>query len=69
MLLNNQLVTEEIEEEIKISGHKWNTTIQHKSKEKHNDPKSMGHSKSYSKKELYRDTSPLQEMKKIKEII
>ena len=31
---------------------------------KHDDPKSMGHSKSYSKKEVYRDTGPSQEMKK-----
>ena len=64
MLLNNQLVTEEIEEEIKISGHKWNTTIQHKSKEKHNDPKSMGHNKSISNGKVYSDTSLSQKTSK-----
>ena len=50
MLLNNQWITEEIKVEIKkIPGDNW--------KWKHNDPKSMGHSKSSSKKEVNSDTS------------
>ena len=65
MLLNNQLVTEE------VRGNKnaWtqmktgNTTIQHKSKEKHNDPNSMGHNKSISNRKVYSDTSLSQEIK------
>ena len=58
MLFNNQWIIEEIKEEIrKIPGHKWN--------KKHNDPKSMEHSKSSSKREVYSDKSLHQETRKI----
>ena len=57
MLLNNQWITEEIKEDQKIPGEKW--------KQKHNDPKSVGHSKSSSKQEVYSNTSLPQEMRKI----
>ena len=40
---------------LKIPGDKW--------KQKHNDPKSMGHSKSHCKKEVYSCTSLPQERK------
>ena len=48
-LLNNQEITEEIQDEIKnIPGDKWQW--------KHHDPKPMGCSKSSSKREVYSDT-------------
>ena len=58
MPLNNQWVTEEIKEEIKkIPRNKW--------KQKHDDSKPMGCSKSNSKREVYDDTSLPQETRKI----
>ena len=58
MLLNNQWITEEIKVEIKkIPGDNW--------KWKHNDPKSMGHSKSSSKKEVNSDTSLPKETRRV----
>ena len=58
-LVNNQWITEVIQEEIKRLGDKqeW----------KHNDPQFMGHSKitSNSKKKVYRDTRLPQEARKI----
>ena len=58
MPINNKWVTEEIKEEIKkIPGDRW--------KWKHNDPKSMRWNRSSSKKEVYSDTSLLQEIRKI----
>ena len=46
MLLNSQRIAEVIKEEIKkIPRHKW--------QQKHDDPKTMGYSKSSSKKEVY----------------
>ena len=50
MLLNNQWITEEIKEGIK----KYLETSRN---EKNDDPKSMGHSKGSSKREVYSDTS------------
>jgi len=63
MLLNNQLVTEEIEEEIKMPGHKWKQETQQSNtnQKKHNDRNSMGHNKSISNRKVYSDTSPSQE--------
>ena len=58
MLLNNQWVNEEIKEEIKkISWDKW--------KRKHNFPKSMGCSKSSSKREVHNYIGLPQETRKI----
>ena len=57
MLLNNQWVPKEIRENSKTPGHKW--------KWKHHDPKSMGCSKSTSKREVYNNTSLPQEIRKI----
>ena len=46
MLLNSQRITEVIEQEIKkIPRHKW--------QQNHDDSKTMGYSKSSSKKEVY----------------
>ena len=50
-------MTEEMKGETKIPGDKW--------KWKHNDPKSMGCSKSSSKREIYSDTGLPQETRKI----
>ena len=47
-LLNNQEITEESKEEIKIPKNKWQW--------KHDDPKPMGCSKSSSKSEVYSNT-------------
>ena len=58
MLLNNQWITEEIKEGIK----KYLETSRN---EKNDDPKSMGHSKGSSKREVYSDTSLPQETRKI----
>ena len=57
MLVNNQWVTEEGKEEIKkyVQANENENTIQ----------KSMGHSKSSSKKELYSHTNLPQETRKI----
>ena len=58
MLLNNQEITEEIKQEIKkIPRDKWQW--------KHDDPKSMGCSKSSTKREVYSYTSLPQETRKI----
>ena len=57
MLLNNQWISEEIKEEIKNTWRKW--------KQRHNDPKSIGWSKSNSKRENYSKTSLLQGMRNI----
>ena len=57
MLLNNQLVTEDIKQEIKKIP--WD-----KLKWKHNNPKSMGQSESISKREVDNDTSLPQETRK-----
>ena len=56
MLLNNHWVTEEI----KVEMRKYLETM----KMKHNDPESVGHSRSISKKEVYSDTSLPQETRK-----
>ena len=53
MVLNNKWITEEIKEEIK----KQLETNENK----HNDPKSVGCSKSSSKREVYSDTSLISE--------
>ena len=53
VLLNNHWVTEEIKVE-----RKYLETM------KHNDPESVGHSRSISKKEVYSDTSLSQETRK-----
>ena len=57
MLLNNQWVTEESKEIIK-------KYLEDKRKWKHNNPKSMGHSKYYDKREFYSSTSLPQEIRK-----
>ena len=57
MLLNNQWVTEEIKEEIKkYLAAKW--------QRRYDTPKPMGCSKSCSKRKVYSNTSPPQEIKK-----
>ena len=60
MLLNNQGVIEEIKEKIKSTWRQMKT--------KHNDSKSMGCSKSSSKRKVYSDTSLPQETKKDSDI-
>ena len=55
-LLNNIEVIEEIRREIKILRNKWQW--------KHKDPKSMGFSKSNSKREVYSNTILPQETRK-----
>ena len=57
-LLNHQRMTEEIKEEIK-------KIPRDKSKQKHNDPKPMGHSKSSSKMDIYSDRRLFQKTRKI----
>ena len=57
MLLNNQDITEETKEEIKIPRDKWQW--------KHDDPKPMGCSKSSSKRDVYSYTSLPKETRKI----
>ena len=58
MLLNNQEITKEIKEEIlKIHRNKW--------QRKHEDPKSMGCSKSISTWEVYSNSISPQETRKI----
>ena len=57
MLLNNQDITEETKEEIKIPRDKWQW--------KHDDPKPMGCSKSSSKRDVYSYTSLSKETRKI----
>ena len=60
MLLNNQWITEETEEEItkkKIPRDKW--------KQKDDDPKPMGHSKSSSNREVYSNTILPHETRKL----
>ena len=57
LLLHNQQITEKNQRRnLKISGDKW--------KQKHNNPKLMGCSKSSSKREVYSYTSLPQETKK-----
>ena len=56
MPLNNQWITEEIKEEIKIP--------KRKSQHRHNDSKPMGSSKSSYKGEIYSNTGLLQETRK-----
>ena len=57
MLLNNQGVIEEIKEKIKSTWRQMKT--------KHNDSKSMGCSKSSSKRDVHNDTGSPQETRKI----
>ena len=57
MLLNNQEITEEIKEKIKIY-------LETNDQQKHDDPKPMGCSKSSSKREVYSNTILPQEIKK-----
>ena len=57
MLLNNQWITEEIKERSKNT---WREI-----KAKHSDTKSMGCSKSSSKRKVYSDTRPIQETRKV----
>ena len=57
MKLNNQWISEEIKEENKkIPWDKW--------RQRHHDPKSMGHSKSSSMREVYSSTILPQETRK-----
>ena len=56
VLLNNQEITEEIKEEIKKPRNKWH--------QKHNNPKSMGCSKSSSKREVHNNSISPQKTRK-----
>ena len=56
ILLNNQWITEEIKEEIKIPTDKWQW--------KHNDSKPMGSRKTRPKREVYTNTILPQETRK-----
>ena len=58
MLLNNEWANQEIKEEIQ-------KYMEINKNETHNGPKSLGCSKIYSKREVYRNTDLLQEARKI----
>ena len=53
MLVNNQQITEEIKKEVKI----W---LETNDKKKHDNWEPMGHTNSGAKREIYSNTSPLQ---------